>query len=79
MGIVISILKARLAALAIANAAVHLAALAGKGYAWLDPQTVGTTFDAVASVVVLGTGTIAIFMPQIKKKIEFTDTEGIVK
>lgn len=79
MSLVISILKARLAVLAIANAAIHVAALMGKGYAWLNPETVGQTFNDVANVVVLTTGTLGLAFPGIKQKLQFTDTEGIVK
>lgn len=79
MSLVISVLKARLAALAIANAAIHVAALAGKGYAWLDPTAVGQTFNDFANVVVLTTGTLGLAFPSIKRKVTFVDTEGIVK
>lgn len=79
MSVIISVLKARMAALAIANAATHVLALAGRGYAWLDPAAVNQTFTDVASIVVLTTGTLGIMLPQIKKKVQFVDTEGIVK
>lgn len=79
MSIIISVFKARLAALAIANAVVHVTALTGKAVAWADPTLVGDTFNQVATIVVLATGTLGLAFPGIKKRVEFTDTEGIVK
>ena len=73
MAIIISVLKARLAAIAIANAALHVLALVGKGYACFDPETVGAAFDSGASVVIGVTGTLGLLFPGLAKAVQFTD------
>ena len=73
MPVIISIIKARLAFMAITNASIHILALLGKGYAWLDPNTLGATFDAVSYAVVLTTGTVGLALPAVAKALQFVD------
>lgn len=73
MSVIISVLKARLAFIAIVNAAVHIAALLGKGADMINPELLSQSYDSAMTTVIGVTGTLGLAFPSIKNYVQFVD------